>query len=100
MIFVYTTCSNKKEAKKISKTLLEEKLVSCVNYWDCESMYPWGGKLTEAKETILLCKTEDNLFGEIRDKIQELHSYELPVIASIPVEINEEYVTWMERQIK
>lgn len=100
MIFIYTTCADKKEAKKIAKTLIEEKLISGANFWDCESAYASDNGAAEAKECVLFCQTEDMLFGNVRDRIQELHSYELPITASVDVEINEEYVTWMEKYLK
>lgn len=100
MIFVYTACANVAEAKKIAHSLIKEKLVSCANFFPCESIYHWDGRATEAKECILLVKTEDGLYGEIKEAIQNMHSYELPVIASIPVEFNEEYVAWMERVLR
>lgn len=100
MIFVYTTCSSKKEAKDIAKALIKEKLASCGNYFPCGSVYHWKEDQEEASEYILLMKTEESLYSEVKDKINEMHSYELPVIAKIPVEFSEEYAEWMDRQLK
>lgn len=100
MIFIYTTCADKKEAKSIAKTLIEEKMISGANFWDCESAYASDNGAAEAKECAFVCQTEDMLYGNVKERINELHSYKLPIISSIDVEMNEEYVFWMEKYLK
>ena len=47
MAFVYITCKDKKEARKISRFLLEKKLIACANIFPIESMYRWEGKMVD-----------------------------------------------------
>ena len=58
MIFVYTTCSSKKEAEKIAAGLIECKLISDANYFPCDSVYAGDKGPSFASEYIMLIKTE------------------------------------------
>ncbi|MAG38595.1 divalent-cation tolerance protein CutA [Candidatus Woesearchaeota archaeon] len=100
MKLYYSPCKNKAEAKKIAKELLKEKLISCANIVPCESIYEWDGELKEESEAILFVKTIDKYEEEVKDKIRELHSYDLPCILKINGRINEEYLSWMESVIQ
>lgn len=85
MIIVQTTTDNKKEAKKIAKVLLKNKLCACVQISKVKSFYYWNGKLCEDKERILSIKTKKSCFKKIQRKIKENHSYDLPEIIAIPI---------------
>jgi periplasmic divalent cation tolerance protein len=37
------------EAEKLTRVLIEEKLVACVNYFPVNSVYRWKGNIEEAK---------------------------------------------------
>lgn len=100
MIFVYTTCANKKEAESIAQSLIKENLISGANYWECNSVYFGSERIIDANECVLICHTEDVLFGEVQDRIIEMSSYEMPLVSYIDIEMNPEYITWMERFLK
>lgn len=84
-IIVQTTCSSKKEAKKIAKILVEEKLAACVHLSKIESIYMWENKLCVDKEVRLNIKTKKENFKKIQRKIKENHSYDLPEIIEIKI---------------
>ncbi|NQU98051.1 divalent-cation tolerance protein CutA [Candidatus Woesearchaeota archaeon] len=100
MILYYVPCKDKKEAKKIAKELLKEKLIACANIVDSDSIYEWEGKLKEEKEAIMFIKTLDRCEEEVKDKIRELHSYDIPAIIKITGRANKEYLSWMEGCVK
>jgi len=98
MISVYITCKDKKEAKRISKHLLEKRLIACSNMFPIESMYWWNNKINEDKEIAIIAKTTKNNFDKIKKEIKNIHSYEVPcVIAWDIVEGNKDYLDWMSR---
>jgi len=83
---VYTTINNAKNAKKIARALVEEKLVACVNIFPrVESIYRWKGKIEKDREYILLAKTTDKQIKKTIQRIKELHTYELPDIIVLPI---------------
>jgi len=83
---IYVTTNNIQSARKISRTLVKERLVACVNIIPkIESIYWWKGKIEKSKEVVLIAKTvEDNVKKSIR-RIKELHKYDVPEIIALPI---------------
>lgn len=96
---VYITTGNKKEAKSIGRTLVEEELAACINIVDgMESIYRWEGEIVEDTETILIAKTPYHNVKALSERVQELHSYECPCVISLQLteqEGNEAYQHWL-----
>ena len=100
MVFVYTTCRDIDEAKKISRLLVEQRLASCCNFWQINSVYSWEGAIKDDQETALLVKTLEIKLPDIENLILSNHSYSVPIIAAIDVKrINRAYKEWMVRCI-
>ena len=97
-IMVLITASSLEEAENIAKSLVEEKLVACVNIIpQIESVYWWEGKVCKDNEIMLISKTKQSLFTTVMDRVQSLHSYEVPEIISFPIsEGSPEYLNWIE----
>lgn len=98
-IFVYITCSLKKEAKKFAKHLLAENLIACGNIFPIESFYKWDRKVKHGKEYVLLVKTKEENYLRIVDEIERIHSYSTPCITKIPVSVNDKYSNWMKKEL-
>lgn len=100
VIFVYIACKNKKEAQKIGKALVKEKLAGCINFWPIESIYRWKGKLVKDKEFALVVKTLKKNFGKIEKRVKALHSYQVPCICAIPIsKVNQKYFKWLKESV-
>jgi periplasmic divalent cation tolerance protein len=83
---VYTTVNNMKNARKIARALVEEKLVACVNILPkVESVYRWKGDIESGREYVLIAKTTDKQVKKTIQRIKELHTYELPDIIVLPI---------------
>lgn len=83
---IYTTIGNIQDARKIAHTLVEEQIVACVNIIpNVESIYTWKGKVEEANEIVLICKTTDENVKKTIKRIKNLHSYDVPDIIVLPV---------------
>lgn len=100
MTLIYITCKDKAEAKKISKALLEKKLIACSNMFPIESMYWWKGKIEESKEFLIIAKTNDVNYDKIKAEVKKLHSYDVPCILKIEGEANKAYDDWIRRVIE
>lgn len=86
VVAIYSTMGNTEDAKKIARSLVEEKLVACVNIIPkIESVYRWQGKIEEDDECVLIAKTTDKNVDKTIQKIQELHPYDLPDIVVLPI---------------
>ncbi|MEM1524562.1 MAG: divalent-cation tolerance protein CutA [Nitrososphaerales archaeon] len=101
-IHVVATMSNKNEAERIAKLLLEKRVAGCVQIiGPIISMYWWKGKIERAEEWLCLIKSRLNLYNELESLIRENHSYEIPEILAMPIiKGNNDYIKWLNNELK
>ena len=97
---VLTNTSSKNNAKKIAGTLVEKRLVACVNIVPkITSIYRWKDEVMEDEEYMLVCKTTTENFDKVKEKILKKHDYELPEIIAIPIERGlDEFLSWINKE--
>ncbi len=101
MIWIYTTCKNKKEAVRISNHLIKNKLAACNNMFPISSVYRWKNKIVKDKEYALIIKTKNGKFNKIKNEIKKIHGYEVPCILKINInKVNKEYLSWLNKEVK
>ncbi len=98
---IYITTGSEDEARRIGRTLVEEKLAACVNIFPIESIYRWQGNIEEEGEVAMFVKTRGELVDQVIDRVKELHSYEVPCIVSLPIaKGNPDYLKWIEESTR
>jgi periplasmic divalent cation tolerance protein len=99
VLVVFVTVGNGDEAAAIARTLVEEKLVACVNMIpQIRSLYWWKGEVCDDQEVLLIMKTPRGMFAALQQRIRQLHSYEVPEIIALSVEQGlPEYLQWVLR---
>lgn len=97
-IAVFMTASSQDEAAKIARTLVEERLVACVNIVpSIRSVYWWEGKVCDEGEVLLIAKTRRSLFERLSERVGAIHSYEVPEVVGIGiVEGSGPYLEWID----
>jgi len=97
---VYITASSREEAEKISRVLLEERLIACANIFDpVTSLYWWKGEIRKNAEALLIAKTKESLVDQLIERVKALHSYECPCIVSFPlVKGNPDFLKWISEE--
>ena len=97
-IVVFITAPNEEEAAKIAKSLVEAKLVGCVNIIkNIRSIYSWQGKVEDDTESLMVIKTQKRLFNKLSAHVKKLHSYTVPEIIALPiVEGAKDYLKWLK----
>jgi periplasmic divalent cation tolerance protein len=101
MIFIYLTCQNKKEAKKMGLVLIKKRLAACCNIFPIESIYWWQGKIVKDREVVLIVKTLKKNFNKIEKEVEKLHSYTVPCILEIPIKrVSLKYLNWLKKEVK
>lgn len=65
---------------ELARTLVEDRLAACVNQVPCDSVYRWDGDVHDDEELILLAKTTDERYEELRERVEERHPYDVPCI--------------------
>lgn len=101
-LIVLSACGSEEEADRIAHYLVENRLAACVNVIpQIKSIYRWQGKVESTWERLLVVKTADEKFSEVRDAIRRLHSYELPECIAISVKDGgAAYLQWIEENVK
>ncbi|HEX4904136.1 MAG TPA: divalent-cation tolerance protein CutA [Acidimicrobiales bacterium] len=95
-----TTAGSEEEAARIADALLERRLAACVQALPITSRYEWKGKVALEREVLLLVKTREDRFEEVRAAITELHSYEVPEILLLPVTAGAPpYLAWLDEAV-
>ena len=98
---ILCTCSTQAEATAIARTLVEERLAACVNLVpQVESIYRWQGEIETSQEVLLLIKSSTAMFPLLRDRIQQLHSYDTPEVLAVAIgDGSPKYLTWLLDQV-
>lgn len=82
---LFLTCVNNEEADKISKTLLEKKLIYCAKRFPVSSSFLWEGKIDKAEEVLLIMDSIEENFEKIKKEVAKLHSYKTFVLSASPI---------------
>ena len=100
MIYIFWTCRDAEEAKRVARALLEKRLIACASILpQAESLFRWDGKVEEAREAKVLLKTRKGLFEQVAEVIRKLGSYETPEIVEIEAgRANPAYLEWVMKE--
>ena len=99
---IVVTCGSKKEAKKIARALVEQRLAACVNILTApvESIYRWKGSIESAKEFLLVIKSIQSRFAALSREVERLHSYVVPEIIAVPISKgSSKYLRWLAESV-
>ena len=94
---VYAVFASDEEARRIARTVIEERLAACANILGpCHSIYRWQGKIEEAGEVAAIFKATAGGAEALVRRICDLHSYEVPAALVWPIaEAPESYRRWV-----
>jgi len=102
MLIIATTTPNNAEAQALAEALVVEKLAACVQILpQLTSVYVWEGEVKKESEHLLLIKTTDEKWDEVREFISANHSYSVPEIVGVDVEkVSEPYRSWLTETLR
>jgi periplasmic divalent cation tolerance protein len=86
------------QADRIARALVEEGLAACVNAHPVRSVYRWKGAVEAADEVTLVIKAPAGGLDRLRERLVELHPYELPEFVALDVDLAASlpaYVAWV-----
>jgi periplasmic divalent cation tolerance protein len=101
-VVVLMTAPDADVAGRIANTLVDERLVACANILPgLRSIYRWEGKVCDEPEVLCLMKSRLDLFPALRDRITNLHPYQVPEIVALPlVAGSTPYLDWVRQSTK
>jgi periplasmic divalent cation tolerance protein len=96
-VIVLTTWPALKDAAKLAKTLVEERLAACVNVLpEMQSIYRWKDAIEVDAERQLLIKTTRARLDALEARLHALHPYEVPEFLVLSVDRGStSYVSWL-----
>lgn len=99
-IQVYTTFKTRKDAERVSDSLLRKRLASCVQIGGpIKSKYWWKNKLKKSNEWFCLVKSRKSLYGKVEREIKKLHPYKNPEIIAMPIVAgSKSYLDWISKE--
>ena len=73
-------------AEQLARTLLDERLVACVNVLPAvRSLYRWQGQVEDAEELLLVMKTARDRYDALEARVRALHPYEVCEVIALDV---------------
>jgi len=96
MIISYISCKDEKEANKIATTLLNKKIVACINTFPVKAMYTWKGKIEKENEIIMIAKSTQKNAKKVIEETKKIHSYDIPCIIQWKTKANNEFERWID----
>ena len=96
-VIALTTLPADADVEAFGKALVEDRLAACVNVLpEMTSIYRWEGKVEKAAERQVIIKTTAARLADLRDRIRELHTYDVPEFVVVPiVGGSDEYLRWV-----
>ncbi len=100
-IVVLMTAGSQEEAERIAQALVAEMLAACVNVIPgITSVYRWQGQVQRDEEWLLVAKSRREALDELVQRVQALHSYDVPEIIALPlVGGSEAYMRWIDGEV-
>lgn len=98
---VLTTFESQNQAKPIIDCILSSKLAACVQTINIGSHYVWKNEVCHEKEILVLFKTTDEKYEQLKSYLEGSHPYETPEIIKISIEDGlKAYFSWIDDSTK
>jgi len=95
---ILSTVPSQKIGERIARLLVRNHMAACVNVVaGVRSYFWWEGKVSKARESLLIIKTTRRRFQTLSKFLKKIHPYHVPEIIGLPIEkVNPSYLQWME----
>ena len=94
-----TTESNKKNALRVAKLLIRNKLAACVSIKQIFSIYEWDDNVQESEEFEITIKSKPDLKDNLIDFLHKVSTYEVPQIIYKKYDSDMKYYDWLNKTI-
>jgi periplasmic divalent cation tolerance protein len=101
MLVVLTTFANEDDAARVSRALVEERLIACANVVPgVRSLYRWQGEVADEREVLVLMKTRKQDWAALLSRLHELHPYDTPECLALRVAAGApKYMAWLDEAL-
>lgn len=100
-LLVLITAGSFEEAEHIARSVVNELLAACVNIVPgVTSIYRWEGQVQRDQEWLLVAKTRREVLDALIQRVQALHSYDVPEVIAVPLAGGSEtYLRWLDGEV-
>ena len=96
IILVLTTFPEDVDFAAFARTLVVERLAACVSVvTGVRSIYRWGDGVEDSMEQQVLIKTGVTCIAPLKEKLLELHPYQLPEFLIVQAGGDRRYLEWI-----
>lgn len=97
LVLALSTAPDAETAARIGRALVQERLIACANLVPgLTSIYRWQGEVQQEGEVLLLMKTRRSLVQRLKERLPDLHPYQVPELVVAPVTDGlEPYCRWV-----
>jgi periplasmic divalent cation tolerance protein len=79
LVLALSTAPDAEHAARIARALVDERLIACANLVPgLTSIYRWQGEVQSGTEVLLLMKTRRALVPHLKERLPQLHPYQVP----------------------
>ncbi len=98
VMVVLVTVPNRETGEKLAREVVEDRLAACGNILPgVTSIYRWEGETHQDPECLIIFKTTEASLASMREKVVELHPYDVPEVLALPVADGHlPYLRWVQ----
>lgn len=86
LVLALSTAPDAEQAERLARALVEERLIACANLVPgLTSVYRWRGAVQADPEVLLVIKTRRSLVPRLKERLSQLHPYEVPELVVTPL---------------
>lgn len=102
VVVVLVTGPDAASLEALADTIVGEGLAACVNLIPrVRSVYRWEGEVHHDDEGLAVVKTTRPAIGALRERVHQLHPYEVPEFLVLPVEAGSDaYLRWVVGRVR
>ena len=97
-LIVFTTFANEADAARVTRVLVEERLIACANLLPgARSIYRGQDGVKDEPEVVVLMKTRKQDWTALLSRLHDLHPYTTPECVAVRIAAGApKYMAWLE----
>lgn len=100
-LIVFSTFPDEGEAVRVTRALVEERLIACANLLPAaRSVYLWKGRVEDQAEVVAIMKTRKQDWVALMSRLHELHPYDTPECIAVRLAAGApKYMAWLDETL-
>lgn len=99
MIFLFITCKNDEDARKLARTLVERRVAASASLFPVVGFVPGDGGVEERQWSLVLVETLEQKVQDVEDAAHAM--YTTPRVRVVPMSrVNREYKEWVSARVR